>query len=346
MRILITGNLGYIGSLLEKILRKQEPNYEIYGLDTGFYFESSLCNIEISKNQILKDIRDVSVHNLEGFDVIFHLAALSNDPLGEFSHSLTESINLKSTVNIAKTAKDAGVTKFIYASSQSMYGISSHDDELDEDQSNKNPLTAYARTKWEAEQELKQLISEKFNVVCFRPSTVFGVSPMLRCDIVFNNFVSCAYTTGLIEIKSDGTPIRPVVHVEDVCNAFIAGLKAPDSITNGRSYNIGIKDGNFSVLQLAEAAIRCVPGSNLIFTGENNGDERTYKVSFRRIFDELSDWYKPQWDLDKGGLELVKFFNEIGFTEKKFRGPETNRLTCLKSLIGNSKIDSQLRWIK
>lgn len=345
MKILITGNLGYIGSVLEKTLKTQEPNFEIFGLDTGYYYSNRLCDFEISENQIYKDIRDVNKNDLEGFDVIFHLAALSNDPLGEFSHSLTEAINLTATINFAKLSKEVGVSKFIYVSSQSMYGIASNIEELEEDLSQKNPITAYARTKWQAEEELKQLISERFSIVCFRPSTVFGASPMLRCDIVFNNFIACAYSTGLIEIKSNGKPLRPVIHVEDVCSALIAGLYAPASLTNGRSYNIGIDNGNFSVRQIAEAAQRSVPGTKLIFTGENNGDERSYKVSFKRIFDELSDWYKPKWDLDKGGVELVNFFKEIKFTEKMFRGPETNRLLCLKQLINTSKIDTHLRWI-
>jgi nucleoside-diphosphate-sugar epimerase len=250
--------------------------------------------------------------------------------LGEFSPSLTDEINRDATIRLARLARECGVRRFVYASSQSMYGVSSTDAELDEDNSEKNPLTAYARTKWEAECELKRLADDRMTVVCFRPSTVFGASPRLRCDIVYNNLVACAYTTGRIEIKSDGTPWRPVVHVQDVGSAFIAGLEAPSSLVNGRSYNVGIPNGNFTVRELAEAAQRAVPGSELTFTGEHGKDSRTYRVSFHRILTELADYYRPEWDLDRGGRELVEMFRRVGFKESDFRGRMCTRLTQLK----------------
>ena len=181
--------------------------------------------------------------------------------------------------------------------------------------------------------------------MCFRPSTVFGASPRLRCDIVFNNLVACAYTTGKIEIKSDGTPWRPVVHVRDVCSAFIAGIEAPISLVGGRSYNVGVPDGNFTVRDLAEAAQRSVPGSALVFTGEHGSDSRTYRVSFKRILTELKDYYRPTWNLDMGGKELVDFFRRINFTENDFRGKTTTRLAKLNDLLDIKKLDSNLHWI-
>jgi len=186
-------------------------------------------------------------------------------------------------LEIGRRGEACGVHRLIYTSSQSMYGISNVDAELDEDNSEKNPITAYARTKWEAECRLKERQTQEFTVVCLRPSTVFGASPRLRCDIVFNNLVACAYTTGRIEIKSDGTPWRPVVHVRDLCSAFIAGLKAPRDLVAGRSYNVGIPNGNYTVRDLAEAAQRAVPGSELTFTREHGQDVRTYRVNFNRI---------------------------------------------------------------
>ena len=180
-------------------------------------------------------------------------------------------------------------------------GISKTDAELDEDLSEKNPLTSYARTKWDAECELKRMTDKEFNVTCFRPSTVFGASPRLRCDIVYNNLVGCAYSTGRIEILSDGTPWRPVVHVHDVSNAFIAGLEAPLSLVSGESFNVGIPNGNFTVRNLAEAAQRSVPGCELVFTGEHGNDSRSYQVSFRKILTQLKDYFKPEWDLNRGG---------------------------------------------
>jgi nucleoside-diphosphate-sugar epimerase len=225
-----------------------------------------------------------------------------------------------------------------------MYGISSIDTELDEDDSDKNAITAYARSKWEAEQVLKELASGDFTVVCLRPSTVFGASPRLRCDIVFNNLVACAYTTGRIEIKSDGTPWRPVVHVQDVCSAFLAGLEAPASLVNARSYNVGIPNGNFTVAELAHAAGRAVPGSTVVFTGEHGKDARTYRVSFARILGELSDWFRPTWNLDRGADELVALFSKTGFSEKQFRGETTVRLARLRRLLSDNQIDATLRW--
>ena len=270
------------------------------------------------------------------------MAGLSNDPLGELNPGLTEEINFHGTVNLAKIANQAGVKRFIYASSQSMYGISETDHELDEDNSEKNPVTAYARTKWEAELILKKMNDQDFTVTCFRPSTVFGVSPRLRCDIVYNNLVACAYTTGKIEILSDGTPWRPVVHVRDVCQAFVAGLEAPIEIIGGRAFNVGLPNGNFTIRELAEAAQRSVPGCELVFLNEHT-DPRSYKVSFNRILSELEDYFTPEFDLDKGGKELVDYFNRVNFSEDDFRGRICNRLPQLQYLQQNKLIDKQLR---
>lgn len=332
MNILVTGNLGYIGSVLTENLKKE--NYTVTGYDIGYFSDTNL--IEIPKTiirQIKKDIRDISEEDLNGVDHVIHLSALSNDPLGEFHKNITNEINYSSTVKFAKICKRRKVKRFIYVSSQSMYGISKTDEELDEYNSEKNPVTEYAKTKWLAEQELFKMNSDEFTVVSFRPSTVFGVSPRLRCDIVFNNLVACAYTTGKIEIKSDGTPWRPVVHIQDVCSAIISGIKAPIEIVSGQSYNVGIKNGNYTVKEMAEAAQKVVPGCKLSFTGEHLKDPRTYKVSFNKILGELKNFYTPKWNLEKGGIELVNFFKEINFNEEDFRGYKTNRLMCLKKNI-------------
>lgn len=341
-RIMVTGCLGYIGTVLVNVLL--ERGYEVVGLDNGYFADCLLQPADASFRLINRDIRDVVPEDLAGIDAIVHLAALSNDPLGELSPNLTDDINRDATVALARLAKSAGVARFVYASSQSMYGISTTDAELDEDDSEKNAITAYARTKWEAELALKELGTADFTVVCMRPSTVFGASPRLRCDIVYNNLVACAYTTGRIEIKSDGTPWRPVVHVRDVCSAFIAGLEAPATLVAGRSYNVGIPNGNFSVRDLAEAAGRSVPGSTVVFTGEHGSDARSYRISFARILSELRDWYKPEWDLDRGGAELVDLFKRVNLTEADFRGRKTIRLAQLNHLITEGEIDSALRW--
>ena len=341
-KIVGAGREGYIGSVLVPMLIGD--SYNVWGYDVGYFSDCSLYTSGEKYKILNKDIRDSLIDDFEGVFAIIHLAGLSNDPLGELAPHLTEEINLRSTIRLAKLARDAGVNRFIYASSQSMYGISDTSEELDEDDSEKNPVTAYARTKWEAEIQLKKLITKDFDVVCFRPSTVFGASPRLRCDIVFNNLVACAYTTGSIEIKSDGAPWRPVVHVQDVCSAFIAGLKAPSSLISGRSYNVGIRNGNYTVRDLAEAAQRAVPGSILRFTGEHGKDSRTYRVSFQRILSELQDFYKPSWSLDSGGAELVEIFKKVNFEEYQFRGKQTTRLLKLNELIKTEKLDENLRW--
>lgn len=342
MNVLVTGNRGYVGSVLVQELSSR--GYQVTGFDTGYYRDCGLYEFNPPTKQITKDVRDAVLDDFAGINAVIHLAALSNDPLGELNPALTEDINFQGTIKIARLAKVAGVKRFVYVSSQSMYGISNTDTELDEDNSIKNPITAYARTKWDAEVELKQMSSPTFVVVCFRPSTVFGASPMLRCDIVFNNLVACAYTTGKIDIKSDGTPWRPVVHIKDVSSALIAGLEAPSHLVAGESFNVGITNGNYTVRELAETAQRAVPGSSLVFTGEHSLDSRTYRVSFQKILTVLKDYYHPMWDLDRGGRELVTLFKKVNFTEEMFRGNRTNRLKQINHLLESKQVDEGLRW--
>jgi nucleoside-diphosphate-sugar epimerase len=342
MNILVTGNQGYIGSVLTVMLAEQ--GYRVIGLDTGYFSECLLEQFDPRiQLQIRKDVRDAVPDDFQGVDAVIHLAGLSNDPLGELAPNLTEEINFSGTMNIAECARKAGVSRFVYASSQSMYGVADTTKEVEEDSSPKNPVTAYARTKWDAEVALRGIHSDKFSVSCFRPSTVFGASPRLRCDIVFNNLVACAYTTGKIDILSDGSPWRPVVHVQDVCKAFISGFEAPIELVGGESFNVGIKDGNFTVRDLAVAAQKSVPGSELRFLGEHGSDSRTYKVSFQKILTQLKDWYKPTWDLDSGGQELVQLFDRIQFIESQFRGVDCIRLKKLELLQANNIVDAKLR---
>jgi nucleoside-diphosphate-sugar epimerase len=343
VNILVTGNKGYIGCILTQLLI--ERGYTVVGFDTDYYKNCELKKIETSIQQINKDIRKISKTDLKGIDAVIHLAALSNDPLGELNPGLTYDINYAATVRLATLAKEIGISRFVYSSSQSMYGIAKTDEELDEDNSEKNPLTMYAKTKWDAECELKKLGDDEFTVVCFRPSTVFGASPRLRCDIVYNNFIASAYITGKIGVKSDGSPWRPVVHVKDVSHAFIAGLEAPEKLVSNESFNVGIKDGNFTVKQLAEAAQNVVKGSSIVYTGEHGSDARTYRVSFKKILSVLKDYYKPEWDLLRGGKEIVAFFDEVGFTEAMFRGRQCNRTLQLKYLMNERRVNDKMFWM-
>ncbi len=344
MTVLVTGNLGYIGSVLTPMLSQR--GYQVRGFDNGFFRDCLLVPVVEPPEQIVKDIRDIEREDLVGVAEIVHLAGLSNDPLGELDESLTEAINYDGSMRLGELARDAGVRRLVYASSQSMYGRADAGAELEEDTSEKNPLTSYARTKWETEQGLLALRSPGFEVTALRPSTVYGASPRLRCDIVFNNFVACAYTTSLIEIKSDGTPRRPAVHVRDVCEAFIAGLEADETIVDGRAFNVGVADGNYTVRQLATAAQMVVPNSQLVFTGEHGADARTYSVSFDRILTELSAHYRPVWDLERGGRELHDFLTEAKFTQSDFRGGRCNRLIRINELRESGRVDESLRLVR
>ena len=236
MKILITGDKGYIGSVLSLYLHTN--GYEVYGIDTGFYENNTLTKPFTNYKTLKKDIRNLEKKDIENFDAVIHLAAISNDPLGEIKENITNQINRDATVRIAELSKSNNVKRFIFFSSQSMYGISKTSNELDEYDSEKNPITAYARTKYEAEKMIIKLANDNFCVTCLRPSTVFGVSPRLRTDIVYNNLISSAFLYNKIEIKSDGSPIRPVIHVLDVCNSVLALLKSSNKLINRKSYNV------------------------------------------------------------------------------------------------------------
>lgn len=342
MKVLVTGNLGYIGSVLVPMLAKD--GYDIVGLDAGYYEDCYFtpCPQPVVK-QIKKDLRDVKTENLQGIDCIMHLAGLSNDPLGEFDPQMTMDINYLATIQLAKIAKEAGVKRFIYTSSQSVYGISDTTSEIDED-GPKNPITAYAKTKWQSECELRELCSDDFTTTYLRPATAYGASPNLRVDIVFNQFIAYAYLGKPIEIKSDGTPWRPMTHISDIARAFIACAKAPKELISNQAFNVGTDSNNYTVRQLAEAAQKCTSGIDLTFTGEHT-DSRSYRVSSQKILTVLKDYYQPEFDIDKGAAELMGFYRSVGFTEEIFSGWKCTRLKCLKKRIAEGTLDNDLRVV-
>lgn len=342
MNILVTGNLGYIGSVIVPILKSQ--GHVVIGYDSGYFDNCLLEPSQLPDKQIRGDIRQIEKTDISNCDAVIHLAGLSNDPLGELNASLTDDINLGGTLRIAEIAKKIGVERFVFASSQSIYGVADTAIEIDEDDSIKAPVTAYARTKWQAECELKKICNDQFTTVAYRPSTVFGSSPRLRCDIVYNNFLACAFTTNKIEIKSDGTPWRPVIHIVDVCKAFISGLTAPKRLIAGRAFNVGIQDGNFTVRDIANAAHRLLPESEITYTNEHGPDSRTYKVSFERILTELKEHFTPQYHLTNGGRELLEQFARVHFTKDDFLGVKTNRLKKIQDLQKTNYLDEELFW--
>lgn len=340
MKILVTGNLGYVGTVTSEYLNNN--GFDVFGLDSGFYRNCILTPI---KNEIFtknKDIRDVEVSDFAGFETVVHLAALSNDPIGELDQNLTLEINYLGAVRTAEMAKKAGVEKFIFISTQSIYGISSSSDELDEDNSIKNPQTAYASSKWRAEQEILAMSDQSFISTALRPSTVFGWSPRLRSDIVFNNLLLTGLKQQRIDVHSDGTPWRPIVHVLDLARAIEVCINSDRERISGRSFNIGVLNGNFTVKQIARAAQECLDGVPIAFKTENIVDPRSYKVSFERARKELG--FTAKVGLLTGGTEIVLESKKLIGQGTDLMDRKTNRLLQMKFLLENGLIDGSLRF--
>ena len=338
--ILVTGNNGYIGSVLVGMLVGK--GYKVKGLDTGYYENCFFYKTNAHKiTQITKDIRNVSEKDVEGIDGIIHLAALSNDPLCEFDPNLTVDINHKATVTLGKIAKKLGVKRFVFSSSQSMYGISK--EEMVYEDSTKNPITVYGKTKINAEYDLGKLADRNFTPVFLRPSTVYGVSPRLRLDIVLNNLVAWAHTTGVIQIKSDGTPWRPVVHIQDICNAFIAALEAPKELVSNEAFNVG-ESRNYRVKDMAELVQKFVPGCQVEYATSYSPDERSYKVNSDKIRRILKDYFSTKWSAEDGIVELLDAYKKNNLTYEKFIGTKFIRLNQLKNLINKKQLNSALYW--
>lgn len=343
MKILVTGDKGYIGSRLVEFLENKKFNF--CGIDND-YFEDCTFKTFTQKryNHIKKDIRELESKDIKGFNCVIHLAALSNDPLGELSHKLTEEINYEATINLAELSKKNGVSRFIYLSTQSIYGISDNSFEVAEEDK-KNPITSYAITKWKSEIKLKKLCDENFTIVFLRPSTVFGKSPRLRCDIIYNNFIASAIARNKIEILSNGKPWRPIIHVDDVCLTILTCINIDKDKISGQAFNIGIMNENYTVSEIANFASMATNNTKIIYSKNPSSDERSYKVSFNKIYDVFNTQYKPKFDLILGGAQLVTFLKENNFNVDDFNGELFNRLRKLKNLIDRKKINHHLEWL-
>jgi nucleoside-diphosphate-sugar epimerase len=340
MNVLITGNLGYVGSVLSEYLK--EHNFRVSGLDSGYYVNCKLIPNQEDIPTKIKDIRDVTVEDFHGIEAVIHLAALSNDPIGELNSSLTFQINGDASIKAAKLAREAGVNRFVFVSTQSIYGISTSEDELDEFAA-KNPQTAYAKSKWDAEQFILEMSSENYTTVALRPSTVFGWSPRLRSDIVFNNLLLSGLTKGTIEVHSDGTPWRPIVHVTDLAEAIRLTLIADKEVISANSFNIGKIGGNYTVREIALAAKECIGDIEIVFNTEKIVDPRSYKVSFNRAFDALG--FEAKRELVESGNEMLGKFKQYKLNENDLMGRLTNRLSQVSYLKLEGKVDESLRFI-
>jgi nucleoside-diphosphate-sugar epimerase len=341
MRVLVTGHLGYIGSVLTPMLVR--AGHDVVGLDADLYRG---CTFGPGRDMepvatIEKDLRDVSASDLAGFEAVVHLAALSNDVLGDIDPACTYSINLDASLRLAELAKRAGVSRFAFSSSCSIYGASG--DELLDEGATFNPVTPYAESKVRVEAALSALACESFSPVSLRNATAFGYSPRLRLDLVVNEMVGMAVTTGEILIKSDGTPWRPLVHVEDISRAFGAVLDAPRESIHNEAFNIGATSENYRVSELAEIVRSAVPGSRVVYSSGGGPDKRCYRVDFAKVAAGLPG-FVPHWTVERGVRQLVDSFRALRFHEADLAADRFVRIRRIRSLVEQGAIGADLRW--
>lgn len=341
-RIIVTGHNGYIGYHLVKLL--VDEGYEVVGIDTNYFDrECEFFPSRLKIKEIKKDIRFIDEKDIEGAYAICHLAALSNDPLGALNEELTYEINYKASVNLAQFAKKCDVEKFIYSSSCSLYGIADKDLSVDES-AVFNPITAYAKSKVFTEREILPLADDYFSVTFLRNATAYGISPKLRLDLVVNNLVGWAMTTGEIRIMSDGSPWRPLIHAEDIARAFIAVIQAKKEIVNRQAFNTGQNEENYQVKDIAELIGKIISNCKIVITGEHGIDSRSYKVNFDKIKNTLTN-FRPIWKLEDGIKQIYDYYKKYGMNENKFNARYFIRLKQLEYLIKTKKLNEELLWL-
>lgn len=340
MRILLTGDKGYIGAVMGPMLARE--GHTVLGLDSDWFEHSAFSPPLMAIPSKKKDLRDLEVSDLEGFDAVVHLAGLSNDPLGDLNPALTYEINHLASVHLAKLAKQAGVERFLFSSSCSTYGAAGTEELLDEG-AEFRPVTPYGRSKVLVEQDVVKLADSNFSPVFLRNATAYGVSPRLRFDLVLNNLVAWAHTTGRIFIKSDGTPWRPIVHIEDISRAFIAVLNAPRDLVHCQAFNVGRSEENYQIRDLAEIVSQTVPGCQIEYAKDGSPDTRCYRVDFSKIYSVLPD-FKPQWTARKGAQELYDAVRGSGLKLDDFEGPRYKRISHIQQLLSSGHLDANLRW--
>jgi nucleoside-diphosphate-sugar epimerase len=339
MKVLVTGHKGYIGTVMVPMLLA--AGHEVVGLDSDLYRNSTFSHGVEPIFELRKDIRDVEARDLRGLDAIIHLAALSNDPLGNLDPQLTYEINYMASVRLAKLAKEVGVERFLFASSCSIYGAAGLDAVTEE--APFNPVTPYGHSKVLVEQDVAALADDDFSPTFMRNATAYGVSPRHRFDLVLNNLVAWAMTTGRVLIKSDGTPWRPIVHIEDISQACIVALNTPREVVHNQAFNVGSSEENYQIRDIADIVKDVVPGCVVEYAAGGEPDKRSYQVDFSKI-NRVLPQFKPQWTARLGAQQLLEAYQQGGLQLDDFEGTRYRRIDQIKQLLANGGLDKTLRW--